>query len=139
MDDNITSEFDAIVAEPRDAAPLTRRQALAATAAGAVGVTTVALGSQTAGAAATKISAERYNRTVIVHAPKAIVFDIEKVQAIQHDLLHQFGCPGCHSGFTFHYPDEMEYVIGTEGLAAQRVSSEDIIGCLGDDQPTAAG
>jgi hypothetical protein len=104
---------------PRNADSLTRRAALAA---GAASVAGLALTSEAAGA--TKVSAARYNRVVIVQAPKEIVFDLQKVQAIQEDILGQLGCRACCSGFDFHFPDELEYVFPEQGVHVQEVSPE---------------
>jgi hypothetical protein len=108
--------------EPRthDTAGLTRRAALAV---GAAGVTGLALTSEAAGSA-TKVSAARYNRTVIVQAPKEIVFDLEKVQAIQEDILGQLGCRACCSGFDFHFPTELEFVFPAQGVRPEEISPE---------------
>ena len=114
--------------EPRNTDAMTRRGALAA---GALGVAGVALTSEVAGAA-TKVSAARYNRTVIVHAPKEIVFDLKRVQAIQTDILRQLGCRACCSGFDFHFPDELEYVFPTQGVAAQEVTPQQIVDAIGE-------
>jgi hypothetical protein len=103
-----------------DTAALTRRAALAA---GAAGVAGLALTTEAAGAA-TKVTAARYNRTVIVHAPKEIVFDLDKVLAIQEDLLGQLGCRACCSGFDFHFPTELEFVFPAGGVRPEQVSPE---------------
>ena len=102
-----------------DTAALTRRAALAA---GAAGVAGLALTSEAAGA--TRVTAARYNRTVIVHAPKEIVFDLEKVLAIQEDLLGQLGCRACCSGFDFHFPTELEFIFPAHGVRPEQVSPE---------------
>jgi hypothetical protein len=107
---------------------LTRRAALAAGAAGAAGI---ALTSDAAGAA-TKVSAARYNRTIIVQAPKEIVFDLEQVQAIQRDILGQLGCRACCSGFDFHFPDELEYVFPAQGVRVQEITPQEIAEAAGD-------
>ena len=106
--------------DPRDTPALTRRAALAA---GAAGVSAIALTSEAAGAA-TKVSAARYNRTVIVQAPRDIVFDLDKVQAIQEDILGQLGCRACCSGFDFHFPTELEYLFPAQGVRPQEISPE---------------
>jgi hypothetical protein len=114
--------------EPGRTDSLTRRGALAA---GAVGVAGLALTSDVAGAA-TKVSAARYNRTVIVHAPKDIVFDLEQVQAIQKDILGQLGCRACCSGFDFHFPDELEYVFPAQGVEVQEATPQQIVDALSE-------
>jgi hypothetical protein len=129
MDDMTTDDGLAGDHEPRVALPLTRRQAFTA---GAVGVTALALSPQTAGAATTKLSVAHYNRTVIVSAPKEVVFDLDRVQAIQEDILGQLGCRACCSGFDFHFPDELEYVVPAAGELAQDVSPQDIVDAVGD-------
>jgi hypothetical protein len=108
--------------EPDHTTWLTRRAALAA---GALGVTTLTVGAQAAGGA-TKITAARFSRTVIVSAPKEIVFDLDKVLAIQEDLLGQLGCRACCSGFDFHFPDELEYVFPAQGVRVQEISPDAI-------------
>ncbi len=107
------------VAEATDTTSLTRRAALAAGAAGATGLV---LTSQAAGSA--KVSAARYNRVVIVSAPKEIVFNLEKVQAIQEDILGQLGCRACCSGFDFHFPDELQFIFPGQGVQVEPVSPE---------------
>jgi hypothetical protein len=115
MDD---ARLDDVTTE--DTSSVTRRAALAAGAAGVAGLT---LTSQAAGSA-TKVSAARYNRVVIVSAPKDIVFNLDKVQAIQQDILGQLGCRACCSGFDFHFPDELQFVFPEQGVAVQHVSPE---------------
>jgi hypothetical protein len=114
--------------EPRPTDALTRRGALTA---GALGVAGLALTSEAAGAA-TKVSAARYNRTVIVHAPKDVIFNLDKIQAIQEDILGQLGCRACCSGFDFHFPDELEYVFPAQGVAVQEVTPQEIVDAVGE-------
>jgi len=116
MDDDTMDD----VAETADTGSLTRRGAIAAGTAGVAGLTFTA---QAAGSA-TKLSAARFNRVVIVSAPRDIVFDLVRVQAIQEDILGQLGCRAWCSGFDFHFPDELQYVFPARGVEVQEVSPE---------------
>jgi hypothetical protein len=107
MDDTTTDD----VAGPdpsSDETGVTRRQAVGAAAAGA---TVLALGADVAGAA-TNATASQLHRTVIVNAPRDVVFDLAQVQRIQKDILGQLGCRACCSGWTIAFPDEVQYVLG---------------------------
>ncbi len=114
--------------EPRDTQSLTRRAALAAGAAGVAGLTL----TSTAAGASTKVTAARYGRSVIVQAPETIVFDLEKIQAIQRDILGQLGCRACCSGFDFHFPTELEFVFPDPGVRVQEVSPQAIVDATGE-------
>jgi hypothetical protein len=94
---------------------VTRRQAVGA---GAAGLTVLALGAQTAGAE-TNATASRLHRTVTINAPRSVVFDLEQVQRIQKDILGQLGCQACCSGWTIHFPDEVQYVLGKNNKLKQ--------------------
>ncbi len=108
MDDTTTDD----VAGPGDPASedggVTRRQAVGAAAAG---VTVLALGADAAGAQ-TDATASQLHRTVVVNAPRGVIFDLEQVQRIQKDILGQLGCQACCSGWTIAFPDEVQYVLG---------------------------
>ena len=123
-----TTAFEAGAGEPDGTHSLTRRAALAA---GAAGVTGLALASDAAGSA-TRVSAARYNRTVIVQAPREIVFDLEKLQAIQRDILGQLGCRACCSGFDFHFPTELEFLFPDKGVRAREVTPQEIVEATGE-------
>jgi len=105
---------------------LTRRAALAAGAAGAAGI---ALASPAG--AATKFTAARYNRTIIVDAPKEVVFDLRLVQKIQADILGQLGCRACCSGFDFHFPTELQFIVPQFDELGKAVSPQDVIDAVG--------
>jgi len=120
MDDETTHD---VTETTEDAGFTTRRAALAAGVAGATGL---ALTSQAAGSAR-KFTAARYNRTIIVHAPKDIVFDLVRVQEIQEDILGQLGCRACCSGFDFHFPDELEYVFPGPAVRVQEITPQEIL------------
>jgi hypothetical protein len=115
MDDATTDG----VAGPDDsgggAHALTRRQAVGA---GAAGLTVLALGADSAGAA-TNATASRLHRTVTINAPRDVVFDLDQVQRIQKDILGQLGCRACCSGFTIHFPDEVQYVLARNNKLRQ--------------------
>jgi hypothetical protein len=108
MDDTTTDDVGGPADEPSDPGGLTRRQAVGA---GAVGLTTLALSAQSAGAA-TNATASQLHRTVLVHAPKDVVYDLKQVQRIQRDILGQLGCRACCSGWTIAFPDEVQFVVG---------------------------
>ena len=92
---------------PGEEHTLTRRETIGA---GAAGLTALALSADVAGAATA--DASRLNRTVTIHAPRDVVFDLDRVQRIQKDILGQLGCQACCSGWTIHFPDEVQYVLG---------------------------
>lgn len=106
---------------------LTRRAALAAGAVGAAGLT---LTSQAG--AAKKFTAARYNKTIIVSAPKEVVFDLESVQKIQEDILGQLGCRACCSGFDFHFPTEIQFVVPRFDQLAREVAPQDVVNAVGE-------
>jgi hypothetical protein len=107
---------------------LTRREAVGA---GATGLTVLALGADAAGAA-TNATASRLHRTVTINAPRDVVFDLAKVQRIRKDILGQFGCRACCSGFDFHFPDELEYVFPAQGVAVREVTPQEIVDAVGE-------
>ena len=54
------------------------------------------------------------------------MFDLDKIQAIQRDILGQLGCRACCSGFDFHFPTELEFVVPGPGRQrAQEVTPQD--------------
>jgi hypothetical protein len=107
MDDTTTDD----VAGPDDTTgaehTLTRRETIGA---GAAGLTALALSAEPAGAVT--VDASRLNRTVTINAPRDVVFDLDQVRRIQKDILGQLGCQACCSGWTIHFPDEVQYVVG---------------------------
>ena len=54
-----------------------------------------------------------------INAPRDVVFDLEQVQRIQKDILGQLGCQACCSGWTIHFPDEVQYVLGRNNKLKQ--------------------
>jgi hypothetical protein len=115
MDDPTTHDVGGPADDPGEAHGLTRREAAAA---GAAGLTVLALGADAAGAA-TNATASRLHRTVTINAPRDVVFDLAKVQRIQKDILGQLGCRACCSGWTIHFPDEVQYVLGKNNKLRQ--------------------
>jgi hypothetical protein len=125
MDD--TTIDDGATNTTADDHSLTRRAALAAGAAGAAGI---ALASPAG--AATKFTAARYNKTIIVDAPKEVVFDLDAVQKIQADILGQLGCRACCSGFDFHFPTELQFIVRRFDELGQAVAPQDVIDAMGE-------
>jgi hypothetical protein len=105
--DDTTTDDGAGPDESSEGHKLTRRETVGA---GAAGLTALALGADVAPAATA--SASRLHRTVTINAPRAVVFDIDQVERIQKDILGQLGCQACCSGWTIHFPDEVQYVLG---------------------------
>lgn len=105
MDDTTTNDVAGADDADEGGGSLTRREAVGVAAAG---VTVLALGAESAGAA----TVSQLNRSVTVHAPRKTVFDLDAVQRIQKDILGQLGCQACCSGWDIHFPDEVQYVLG---------------------------
>jgi hypothetical protein len=115
MDDDANPNVATVNAEVGEADSLTRRQAVGA---GAIALTGLALGSGAA-SAATTAAVSGYNRTVVVHAPRGVVFNLDAVQALQRDILGRLGCFACCSGWNILFPDEVEFVVGKGNAVSQ--------------------
>ena len=118
---------DASTKATADDHSLTRRAALAAGAAGAAGLALAALAG-----AAPQVTAARSNKTIIVDAPKEVVFDLDAVQKIQADILGQLGCRACCSGFDFHFPTELQFIVPRFDELGQSVSPQAVIDAMGE-------
>ena len=125
--DDATIDDGSTKATAADDHSLTRRAALTAGAAGAAGI---ALASPAG--AATKFTAARYNKTIIVDAPKEVVFDLDAVQKIQADILGQLGCRACCSGFDFHFPTELQFIVPRFDELGRSVSPQEVIDAVGE-------
>jgi hypothetical protein len=55
-----------------------------------------------------------FNRPVSVRAPAEVVFDLEKAQEIQRDILGRLGCPACCSGIDIRFILENEFVVDAD-------------------------
>ena len=108
MDDTTTNDVGGPDDADEDGRSLTRREAVGA---GAAGLTVLALGADSAGAATTAIASQA-TRTITINAPRSVVFDLDAVQRIQKDILGKLGCQACCSGWDIHFPDEVQYVLG---------------------------
>jgi hypothetical protein len=58
--------------------------------------------------------ASAFNRPVNVRVPAEVVFDLEKVQQIQKDILGRLGCMACCSGFDIRFILENEFIVDRE-------------------------
>lgn len=126
MDDTTTDDVAGLDGASGSERSLTRRQAVGA---GAAGLTVLALGADSAGAT-TNATVSGFNRTVVVHAPKKVVFDLKQVEKLQRDILGQLGCRACCSGWTIQFPDEVEFVLG-RGNTLKALSPDQINKRLG--------
>ncbi|HXM56331.1 MAG TPA: hypothetical protein VOB72_13140 [Candidatus Dormibacteraeota bacterium] len=65
-----------------------------------------------------------FNRPVTVRVPMDVLYDIDKVQRIQKDILGRLGCMACCSGFDIRFVHESEFVVD----AKLNVRSSDSLG-----------
>lgn len=56
-------------------------------------------------------------RTIRVHAPASVLYDLEAFQRAQFSVLQQVGCPACHSGFNLFWDTYAEYAVDPSGEA----------------------
>jgi hypothetical protein len=50
-------------------------------------------------------------RSITVHVPPSVLYDIEAFQKVQRSVLGRAGCPGCTSGGHFIWQAYEEFVV----------------------------
>ncbi len=68
------------------------------------------------GSAATERIAKWDDRTIRVHIPAGVGYDMKKMQKVTASVLGRLGCEGCHSGWDIRFLHERDFVVNPATL-----------------------
>ena len=54
-------------------------------------------------------------RSIKVHLPPNLLYDLDSFQKVQRSVLNQVGCPGCTSGIQIHWQIFEQFVVNDVG------------------------
>lgn len=59
------------------------------------------------------------SKTVRIHVPSEVAYDLEKMQKVTASVLGKLGCGGCHSGHVLEFIHLRDFVINPKTLDVQ--------------------
>ncbi len=59
------------------------------------------------------------DRTIRIHIPASVGYDLKKMQKITASVLGRLGCEGCHSGWDIRFLHERDFVVNPATLEVE--------------------